>query len=156
MKRLNSWISNFNKYWHKDMKKAILLLISVCVFSPSISTQCLESKARAIKFIDAKPCEYWRINDDWTRVYDKPDSTYDDFRYVFRNKYSLTYYDIEHTIDVVGKYKMVKILKEVGYAKRWKYVRYGKPANKDIAVKHGWILGTTVEDAEKFSIKKVD
>ena len=134
------------------MKKAILLLIAVFIFNLSISTQHLESKNT--KFMDAKPGEWWRINDEYTFVLDKPDFSYDDWRYIFRNKYSITWHDLKYTIDMVGKYKLVFIKKTVGYLERWKYVKYGKAHKGKLKIKYGWILGTTVENTEKFSIKK--
>ena len=134
------------------MKKAILLLIAVFIFNLSISTQHLESKNT--KFMDAKPGEWWRINDKYTFVLDEPDSSYDDWRYIFRNKYSITWHDLEYTIDMVGKYKLVFIIKTVGYLERWKYVKYAKAHKGRLKIKYGWILGTTVENTEKFSIKK--
>jgi len=57
------------------MKKTILLLTAVCVFKLFIPAQNLESKKA--KFIDSKPGECWRINDDWTRIYDKVESSPD-------------------------------------------------------------------------------
>ena len=129
------------------MKKTILLLTAICVFNLSIFAQPLESKK--VKFIDAKPGECWRINDDWTRIYDEVESSYDDFRYIFRNKYSLTWHDIDHTIDVIRKYKYVFVIKTSGYVEHWKYVKYGKISKGKLHVKYGWILATTVENADK-------
>lgn len=129
------------------MKKTILLLTAICVFNLSIFAQPLESKK--VKFIDAKPGECWRINDDWTRIYDEVESSYDDFRYIFRNKYSLTWHDIDHTIDVIRKYKYVFVIKTSGYVEHWKYVKYGKINKGNLYIKYGWILATTVENADK-------
>lgn len=129
------------------MKKTILLLTAICVFNLSIFAQPLESKK--VKFIDAKPGECWRINDDWTRIYDEVESSYDDFRYIFRNKYSLTWHDINHTIDVIRKYKYVFVIKTSGYVEHWKYVKYGKINKGNLYIKYGWILATTVENADK-------
>ena len=67
---------------------------------------------------------------------------------------SLTWHDLEYTIDMVGKYKLVFIIKTVGYLERWKYVKYAKAHKGRLKIKYGWILGTTVENTEKFSIKK--
>jgi len=129
------------------MKKTILLLTAICVFNLSIFAKPLESKK--VKFIDAKPGECWRINDDWTRIYDEVESSYDDFRYIFRNKYSLTWHDIDHTIDVIRKYKYVFVIKTSGYVEHWKYVKYGKISKGKLHQKYGWILATTVENADK-------
>ncbi|MGB2765259.1 MAG: hypothetical protein WBC20_12700 [Candidatus Aminicenantaceae bacterium] len=139
--------TDFSKSWHKGMKKTILLLTAICVFNLSIPAQHLESKK--VRFIDAKPGECWRINDDWTRIYDEVEFSYDDFRYVFRNKYSLTWHDIEHTKALIDKYTHVFVLETTGYVDRWKYVKYGKISKGNLYIKYGWILATTVEDADK-------
>ncbi len=52
-------------------------------------------------------------------------------------------------MDRIGKYKFVYIIDTKGYLGRWKYVKYGKFEDDEIKIKYGWILGTTVEDAEK-------
>jgi len=75
--------------------------------------------------------------------------SYDDFRYIFRNKYSLTWHDIEHTKAIIDKYKHVFVLETTGYVERWKYVKYGKISKGNLCIKYGWILATTVEDADK-------
>lgn len=147
LKRLIFLILILAKSWHKGMKKTILLLTAVFIFNLSLSAPHLEFKKA--KFIDAKPGECWRINDDWTRIYDKVESSYDDFRYIFRNKYSLTWHDIEHTKALLDKYKHVFVLETTGYVARWKYVKYGKISNGNLCIKYGWLLATTVEDAEK-------
>lgn len=129
------------------MKKAVLLLTIITIFNSFISTQHLESKK--VKFIDAKPGEFWRINDDWTRIYDEVEFNYDDFRYVFRNKYSLTWHDINHTKALIDKYKHVFVLETTGYVECWKYVKYGKISKGNLYIKYGWILATTVENASE-------
>ena len=100
--------------------------------------------------MQAKDGEWWRINDGYTRVLSEPDSAYDDWRYIFRNKFSLTWDDFLHTIDIIGKFKCVFIIHTAGYLERWKYVKYGEFEKGVIRLKYGWILGTTVEDAEKY------
>jgi len=129
------------------MKKASLLMIIVFILNSSLSTQHLMSKSQ--KFIEAGPGEWWRINDKYTLVLDEPDFSYDDWRYIFRNKYSITWHDLEHTVDMIGRYKHVFILKTTGYVERWKFVKYGKFDKGILKIKYGWILGTTVESSEK-------
>lgn len=124
----------------------ILFFFFVCFLGKSQEGNRKEEKE---KFIQAKPGEWWQINDDYTYVLKEPDDAYDDWRYIFRNKHSLTWHDLIYTIDRVGKYKWVFILNTKGYLERWKYVKYGKWEDEEIKVKYGWILGTTVEDAEK-------
>jgi hypothetical protein len=89
-------------------------------------------------------------------VLKEPDDAYDDWRYIFRNKYSLTWHDFIYTIDRIGKYEWVFIINTKGYLERWKYVKYGKCKDEDIKIEYGWILGTTVEDAEKRQAKPKD
>lgn len=122
-------------------------MIMVVFLHSYLSNQHLESKSQ--KFIEAKPGEWWRINDKYTLVLDEPDFHYDDWRYIFRNKYSITWHDFEHTIDMIGRYKHVLVIKTMGYVERWKFVKYGKSEKGILKIKYGWILGTTVEGSEK-------
>ena len=134
------------------MKKAILTLVIVFIFSPVISAQ--HSGTRKEKFLYAKSGESWMITDEWSYVWDEPDSAYDDWRYIFRNKYSLTWHDFFHVVDMIKRYQFVSIEKTTGYIERWKYVTYAKKFNGKLRIRKGWILGTTVERAAKVKIKK--
>lgn len=128
----------------------ILIFFFLCFFGAS---QEKEQRAKKEKFMQAKDGEYWRINDDYTRVLSEPDSSYDDWRFIFRNKYSLTWDDLFHTIDIIGKFKCVFVIQTEGHLERWKYVKYGEFEKGVIRLKFGWILGTTVEDAENINKK---
>jgi len=129
----------------------VLFLFFVCLLGVS-----QEGNQKEEKFMQAKAGEWWQINDDYTFVLREPDDAYDDWRYIFRNKYSLTWHDLLYTIDRIGKYKWVFIISTKGYLERWKYVKYGKYEKEEIKVKYGWILATTVEDAEKRLVRPSD
>jgi hypothetical protein len=131
----------------------ILVFFLVCFLGKSEEGN---QKGNKEKFMEARGGEWWQIQDDYTYILKEPDDAYDDWRYIFRNKYSLTWHDFIYTIDKVGKYKWVFIVNTRGYLERWKYVKYGKYEDEEIKVKYGWILGTTVEDAEKRQAKPKD
>jgi len=124
----------------------ILFFFLVCFLG---AFQEENQKGEKEKFMQAKVGEWWQINDDYTFVLSEPDDAYDDWRYIFRNKYSLTWHDFFYTVDRIGKYKWVFVIDTKGYLERWKYVKYGRFEDEEIKIKYGWILGTTVEDAEK-------
>lgn len=131
------------------MKKSVLYIQIFFVSFGLVSAQTENSIRRKEKFIKAKVGEMWRINDDYTYVLKYRDYSYDNWQYIFRNKYSLTWHDVFYTIDRIGKYKHVFVLKSEGYAERWKYVKYGKAKDSALRKYYGWILATTVENATK-------
>jgi hypothetical protein len=135
------------------MKRAffcILIFFISCVLLAQTENPGLGKE----RFIKAKVGEIWRINDDYTYILKYRDHTYDNWQYIFRNKYSLTWHDVLYTIDMIGKYKHVFILKSEGYAERWKYVRYGRIKDSESKKYYGWILATTVENAMRVKNKK--
>jgi len=136
------------------MKKAILMLVIFFIFNPAISAQF--SRTKKEKFLDAKSGESWIIADKWTYVWDEPDSAYDDWRYIFRNKYSLTWHDFYHVVDVIKRCQFVSIVKTAGYIERWKYITYAKAVNGKSSLRHGWILGTTVERAARVRVEIIN
>jgi len=138
------------------MKKQKMVLFVLFLFFVCLLGVSQEGNQKEEKFMQAKAGEWWQINDDYTFVLREPDDAYDDWRYIFRNKYSLTWHDLLYTIDRIGKYKWVFIISTKGYLERWKYVKYGKYEKEEIKVKYGWILATTVEDAEKRLVRPSD
>jgi len=136
-----------NKMVTKQKMVLFILIFFLVCFLEAFQEE--NQKGKREKFMQAKAEEWWQINDDYTFVLRKPDDAYDDWRYIFRNKYSLTWHDLFHTVDRIGKYKCVFIINTKGYLRRWKYVKYGKFEDKEIKIKYGWILGTTVEDARR-------
>ncbi len=132
------------------MKKiALLFILGFFISCIPASYQTVKLNQKKEKFLNATRGEHWRINDAYTFVLKKPDTAYDNWRYIFRNKYSITWHDLVYTIDMIGRYKHVFIIETQGYLERWKYVKYGKCKDGDIKAYYGWILATTVENAEK-------
>jgi hypothetical protein len=148
--------TRFKKAFYRSgkVKKAILMLVIVFIFSPALSS--LHSSTKTEKFLEAESGESWMITDEWTFVWDEPDSAYDDWRYIFRNKYSLTWHDFYHVVDSIKRYHFVVVVKTTGYVGRWKYVTYAKTVKGKFRIRNGWILGTTVERAARLKVNIIN